>query len=417
MRSLIITQFAAFQPEQAVEGAHQRLRTFASAIARISGEVEFLCFVRDEDVAAHADAAALNEAQSAYWGFPVRMTLMAGATRRETFWRHYGAGIFSLSEQPDFYAFASEEHARAIAERLECRPDLVFVHRLKPMGALLRSGRRPRHMFFDLDDIEHKVRIRTALAPPIWPGKLAYCTHVPAIWAAEHRGAALSRTVFVCSETDRRHLRRVGFGANVAVIPNGIRIPAKVPNVTQEQTVLFIGSLGYRPNRDGAERLLTRIWPMIRERVPGARLLIAGRSPEGIPSFRNPPPGVTFTGFVASLDHLYAQSRIVVCPLTVGGGTRIKLLEAASYARPMVSTRIGAEGLAFIEDEEILLRDDDRSFADACARLLEDDALCAALGGSARAKVAAIYDVERIRDKIASQMAGQMAQPPNLPAR
>ncbi len=377
MRSLIITQFAPLQPEQAIEGALQRLRQFASAIARISREVEFLCIVHDEDIAAHADAGALNDAQSAYWGFPVRMSLVPMAQRRETFWRHYGAGILSLAEQPDFYAFAGGAQARAIGEHLDHQPDLVFVYHLPAMAALLRSRRRPRHLFFDLDDIEHKLRIRTALAPPIWPGKLGYCAHVPTIWAAERRGAALSRTVFVCSETDRRHLRHVGFGRNLAVIPNAVRLPAEVPDVSQNRTVLFIGTYGYRPNRDGAERLVTRIWPLIREQVPDARLLIAGKSPEAIPSFRNSPPGVTFTGFVADLDRLYAQSRVVACPLTVGGGTRIKLLEAASYAKPMVSSRIGAEGLAFVEGLEILLRDDDQSFADACVRLLRDDALCA----------------------------------------
>lgn len=408
MRSLIITQFASLRPEDAVGGAFRRLRLFANAVARISSEVEFLCVVRDEDIAVHADSKALNEAQLAYWGFPARMILVPMGDRRETFWRHYGAGIRSIAEQPDFYAFAGPAQAQAVGEHLDRQPDLVLVCHLPTMAALLRSGRRPRNLFFDLDDIEHKFRIRSALAPPLWPGKFAYCAHVPAIWAAERKAAALSRIMFVCSDADRRHLRRIGFGQNIAVIPNALRLPDAIPGVVEDRTLLFIGTYQYRPNRDAAERLISRIWPLIRARAPEARLLVAGKSPDAIPSFAGAPAGVTFTGFVPDLDRLYAQSRLVVCPLTVGGGTRVKLLEAASYARPMVSTRIGAEGLDFVDGQEILLRDGDAAFAEICVRLLHEDGLCATLGTAARAKMAAIYDAEKIQERIADLMLAKM---------
>ena len=151
---------------------------------------------------------------------------------------------------------------------------------------------------------------------------------------------------------------------------------------------------------------MTRIFPLVQRQMPEARLIVAGGMPERVPSFRSPPPGVEFTGFVPDLDKLYAGSRVIACPVTVGGGTRLKLVEAASYGRPMVSTRLGAEGLAFEDGREIVLRDDDEGFATACVQLLRDDAECARLGEAARARMRESYAAEGIVDQITRIMSG-----------
>jgi glycosyltransferase involved in cell wall biosynthesis len=292
-----------------------------------------------------------------------------------------------------------------VAESLAQRPDLVFVFRLAAMGAVLRSGCRPARMFFDLDDLEHKVKLRGILAPPVWPGKLVYGLHIPAIVVAERRAAAASERLFVCSERDRRELRRLGFGRNVAVVPNAIEIPA-VAAPLGERSLMYLGSYSYRPNLDAAERLISRIWPLVQARVPDARLVIAGQQAERIPSFARRPEGVVFAGFVEDLDQLYAEARVIACPITVGGGTRVKLIEAAAYGKAMVSTRIGAEGLDFADGEEIVLSDTDADIAAASVRLLVDDAACAALGAAARAKAMALYDAPGIRRNVAAMLRG-----------
>ena len=149
-----------------------------------------------------------------------------------------------------------------------------------------------------------------------------------------------------------------------------------------------------------------RTWrqPIIQRQVPAARLIVAGGSPERIPSFQSPSQAVEFTGFVPDLDKLYARSRVIACPITTGGGTRIKLVEAASYGRPMVSTRIGAEGLAFEGGCEIMLCDDDQGFAAACVSLLRDDAACARLGEAARTKMQTLYADKAVVHQIAGIM-------------
>jgi glycosyltransferase involved in cell wall biosynthesis len=91
----------------------------------------------------------------------------------------------------------------------------------------------------------------------------------------------------------------------------------------------------------------------------------------------------------------------VCSPISIGGGTRVKIIEAAAWAKPIVSTSIGAEGLSFKDEVEILLRDDDDSIAAECVRLLQDDELCRSLGEAARLKARATYEVGAVRERIA----------------
>jgi Glycosyltransferase len=163
---------------------------------------------------------------------------------------------------------------------------------------------------------------------------------------------------------------------------------------------MFIGYYGYPPNADAAERLATRILPRIRAAMPEARALIVGKASNFLPSFGRGLPGVEYLGYVDDLAGLYARSRVVCCPLTNGGGTRVKLIEAASYARPMVSTRIGAEGLEFRDGAEIVLADDDEAIAAACLALLRDDARCAALGAAARQRMQACYAAPAVSERL-----------------
>lgn len=232
--------------------------------------------------------------------------------------------------------------------------------------------------------------------------------HAPALLLAERLAASRSRLTFVASEIDCRKLRALGFGTGVTVVPNAVPFPRKSLGLPLEPTLLFIGDFGYDPNREAGERLARAILPRIRSQVPAARLLLAGKRAERLSRAAATQPGVECLGFVEDLDQLYAQVRVVCCPLRNGGGTRVKLIEAATYGRPMVATRIGAEGLDFTDGAEILLRDDDAGFADACIHLLRDDAIGRQLGEAAREKASQTYDARRVEAQIAGQLRTAM---------
>jgi len=169
----------------------------------------------------------------------------------------------------------------------------------------------------------------------------------------------------------------------------------------------FVGKLDYIPNVRAVEVISGRIAPAIWKHYPEAKFVIIGQGAEALT--RTNGDGIIFTGFVdaratvrPNLSDYLSASDVVVVPLDSGSGTRLKIVEAASNARAVVSTRIGAEGQSFVHGEEILLTDEvDQAFVDATLRLLADPDLRQRLGHAARAKVLARYSWQAQVQKMA----------------
>ena len=388
-------------------GVGRRFSVFLQALHRVCDDITLLHLVPREMILAAGPLDELSRSQSAFWGVPLRVLMEPRRTRQVTAWNHYGAGVLDARRQPRLFPYAGDELAEAVGRHLDAKPDLVFAHQLQGMLPILFSGRRPARLVFDMADVEHRLILRNAVSAPFSWGKPLPLLQVPMLIRLEKRAVAASGVTFVCSDGDGTHLRRLGFGDTVRVVPNALRVPEAPPGLVAAHSVLFLGDMRYPPNRFAAERMVTRIWPRILARCPDARLLIAGLGSDTLPAAAGAPAGVEFLGFVDDLDALYSSSRLVCCPITTGGGTRLKLVEAASYARPIVSTRIGAEGLDFPDGQAALLRDDDAGLAEACLDLLQDDRRCLALGGAARAIMQAAYDARMIEDQVAT-MIGQL---------
>jgi glycosyltransferase involved in cell wall biosynthesis len=406
VKIIVLTASTPPVPEKDVEGHYRRLKLFMSAIGTVADHVEIVHIVPESVIAGHPDGAELNSVQSRQWGYPVHVRMVAHRSRDKTFYNHYFRGVVSAAEQPLIQASTGPAQVAAIAGVLAQTCDLVFVHGLPAMCAVLRSGNREAKIVFDLDDVAHRMRIRASLQPPFEPQKLMLLAHAPALLWAERLAASRSRLTFVSSEVDYRKLRGLGFGAGLTLVRNAVSFPRESPSLTREPTLLFIGDFGYGPNLEAGERLATAILPRIRQQVPAARLFLTGKRAARLSQAAVFQPGVECLGFVENLDQLYAQVRLVCCPLRNGGGTRVKLIEGASYGRPLIATQVGAEGLAFVNGSEILLRNDDAGFADACVQLLRDDALCQRLGTAARDRARRIYDSRRVEAQIVGLLQG-----------
>jgi glycosyltransferase involved in cell wall biosynthesis len=405
MRVLILTPLYPGTIGKDVQAAYRRLEVMIAAIAKIADRLEIVHFVHPDYPLLELGSQQLNREQSEYWGTRVEVSLAPLRHYSKRRWWHRLLAILSYSYRDEPFRFSGVEQVRALEELLDRQPDMIFVHRLACMSTVFRLRRKLPRLVCDLDDVEHRKQIRSALASRSWLPKGDGLLKVPAIFLAERKAARLAARLFVCSDHDRHYLQRLGFGDAVVTIPNSVPMPKAYPPLPPAQTVLFLGYLPYKPNAEAAERLISTIWPLVQRECPSARLIVAGKSPQSIPSYGLHPKNVEFTGFVDDLDMLYARSRLVCCPLINGGGTRVKLIEAAGYAKPMVSTTVGAEGLAFADGSEILIRDDDASVAEACIRLLKDDALCMRLGQAARQKAKSLYDISSVRDGVVSEMA------------
>lgn len=160
---------------------------------------------------------------------------------------------------------------------------------------------------------------------------------------------------------------------NIEVLPNGVDTEALQPLNEDSPTpaLVFVGNMGYTPNIDAMLFFCQKIYPIIREQVPDVELWIAGiNTHESIKRLDNHERNIHVLGKIEDTRPLYQRSKVCVVPLRAGGGTRIKILEAMAYGKPVVSTSIGCEGLQVEDGKNILIADDSLSFAQKTVRLL-----------------------------------------------
>ena len=181
------------------------------------------------------------------------------------------------------------------------------------------------------------------------------------------------------AELINRHVTR---RARIKVIPNSVdvRSYSDLQETTEPYTMIFTGAFTYEPNYDAMVWFLQNVYPMVREKVPNARLVITGNH-----AGRKLPcsDGVTLTGFVEDVRPFINRSWCCLAPLQQGGGTRLKILEAMALKTPVVATSKGAEGLDVKHGEHILIADDPIAFAQAILELFEDQKLHESLAENA----------------------------------
>jgi glycosyltransferase involved in cell wall biosynthesis len=203
----------------------------------------------------------------------------------------------------------------------------------------------------------------------------------------------------VCSREDAEALARVGGGSreSITVIPNGVDLDRLRPTpVPTEPRVLFPATLSYQPNAEAAVWFCTEIWPRIRAAVPDAAVVLAGRAPGPTVRELGRLPGVTVHADVPSMTPYFEAARVVVVPVRVGAGTRLKALDAMAMARPVVGTTIGLEGLRIVEDRQAFVADTPEAFAAAVVETLQSDELARAMGAAGRDHVERGFGWDRI---------------------
>ncbi len=193
--------------------------------------------------------------------------------------------------------------------------------------------------------------------------------------------------VCLCSATDERRVLEELPRARTAVIPNAADIEYYQPRPTDPpsdgRTLLFFGLLSYVPNIDGVTHFIENIWPHIAKANSDVCLkIVGGRPPPSLLALAG--PRIEFTGFVPDLRPHLAAAAVVVVPLRLGGGTRLKIVEGMAMGKAIVSTKLGAEGIEVVSGRDLLIADEPEEFAGAVSRLLANPELAARIGQSAR---------------------------------
>lgn len=218
---------------------------------------------------------------------------------------------------------------------------------------------------------------------------------------AEQDQIKRSDTLLVTSERERDALIASGVRIPIHIVENGVdaaqfetAINAH-PNTTADDdkpNIIFVGSMDYHANVDAVIAFVSESWPTIRAAHPDLDLKIVGRRPPATIQALAKTPGIIVTGSVPDVRPYYHNAIASIVPLRIGGGTRLKILEAFAARTPVVSTNLGAEGLAVRHGEHLLIAETTNDFITAIASLRTDSDKRTALAAAGHRLVKTIYD-------------------------
>jgi glycosyltransferase involved in cell wall biosynthesis len=293
-------------------------------------------------------------------------------------------------------------------QAIMARHDLVWIHGLNAANGF-GIWRWPNSVL-DIDDIPSSF-YRSTLAQASGIFEKLRCHRQIFLWQ-RHEKTLKERfdAICLCSDPDRK---KFGDSDQIFAVPNGFTIPKKSPirYPSSPPKIGFVGTFKYQPNRDGVQWFVECVWPLVLEKMPRARLeLVGDESKKGNWQIH---PHIDALGWVADMESEMATWSFAIVPIFVGGGTRIKIVEAFSRKCPVVSTSLGAYGYDVTDGREILIADTAGEFAAKCLRLLANPAEGQALAENAWQKFLKNWTWDAQTDRMTKVIEKVLKQSPN----
>jgi glycosyltransferase involved in cell wall biosynthesis len=284
------------------------------------------------------------------------------------------------------------------------RPDWIVAHSYHVAPA---ANGRDAPAWVDFHNVDSEIWRRMGEEADSGFERAVARWQAPRVERCERGILARVSGVSCVSERDARRLLALG-ARSPRVVPNGADLSRYRfrDEPAASELVFFVGDLGWPPNASGIRWFCAEIWPEILRLRPSARAEILGRgAPPGL--VQRAPSGVSFPAPGGDTRPFWNRAAVAVVPLRAGGGTRLKILEAAACGVPVVSTPVGAEGLGFLPGQEIAIAAGAREFAEAVAKLLADCEARRSLAAAARARVEKDHDWTGIGRDFVRQLRAQ----------
>jgi len=288
--------------------------------------------------------------------------------------------------------------------------DIVFIRYANMAQYILKNKRNINSkVIVDIDDIEFVKRKRVltiANFKNLYDKYRQIINNI--ILEKYYKKVSFLGTCIVCSNTDKTYLETEKYYKNVRVVPNSIDVEkySIVKDYTEtnceDKVILICGSLSYLPNIDSVIWFVNEIFPLILKKDKNVKLQIVGLNPSSEINALANGTNILLYPNVDSVVPFYEKCSLVVVPLRIGGGTRIKILESFACKRPVVSTNIGGEGLELIDKKHCVLTDSPTKFALECSELLGDYAYARRLTENAYEFVKTKYDIASAKEVIKS---------------
>ena len=277
------------------------------------------------------------------------------------------------------------------------RYDVVQIEGLEmmPFMPYARAGADRAGVIYDAHNAEMSLQrsiFQVELRDPTrWLGGLYSLSQWSKLGTYERVMMNETNMVMAVSEADAAKLK--GRHVTPEIVPNGVdtsHIPFRQTSPATQQ-ILFVGPLDYRPNADAVRWLVRAVWPKVLAKMPGARLRLVGRGTERVSG-----PNVDALGYVDDASEEFGRADVLVAPIRMGAGVRLKVLEAMAAGVPVVSTPLGLSGVAADHERHALVATSAAELADGAVRILQDSALARHLSAEARHLVEARYDWKKI---------------------
>lgn len=378
-----------------LDGRHGGSRAVAQLVVALAGRDRVaLAYLRatDEPPADPAVAAACERVHEG------RRPGVAGSAVRP--WHRGLAMLPRLAAGWPLWAAARRDRrfARAVRELAAGWRPHVAQAEFTAMAPYLAAVERPARRVVTVHEpgvpaARERVAGSRGLARPFWRSDLRRWERF------ERRALAGADAAVVFGDADRRAVEALGIAVRVERIPVAVPIPDAPldPIGAEPPRLLFVGSFVHPPNADAALHLIRTLLPRLRGRVPGVGLDLVGEGPPGAVRVLAG-DGVTVAGWVPDLTPWLDRAAVVVAPLRLGGGMRVKVAEALAAGKAVAGTSLAFAGLDVRPGVHALVADDDEAFVDGIAALLRDPARRAAMGAAARALAVARLGPARTAD-------------------
>jgi len=269
----------------------------------------------------------------------------------------------------------SQELRRAVAQAIDTfGPDVVQIEGLEVARSAPRSRTSRWALSYDAHNCEWLLQWRNARLA-LRTGQFARAAFAllesRKLWKYEGALVRAADGVVAVSEIDSRALVSAGPPRRITVVPNGVDTSQaqRASGPSSVDRVLFTGTLDFRPNVDGVAWFAREVWPRVRRHRPNATFAIVGRAPDSAIRALDGQNGIAVHADVPDVAPFFNGAAVFVVPLRLGGGARLKILESFAYEVPVVSTTVGAEGIAITAGRDIALVEDAAGFAAEVTRL------------------------------------------------
>ena len=302
--------------------------------------------------------------------------------------------------------YKSNELSVAIEQAIkDYHPDLIHLDML-PLGIYIKQI-QGFPVVLNNHNVESLLLTRRAQATRNPLFKLFFHIQAIKLKKFEIESCSIVDRVLVCSETDQAVLTALVPEARIEVIPNGVDCEIYKPSEQKPdiRELVFVGGMGWFPNRDAINYFLAQILPELHDKDENIKLTVVGKTgdlklPESMEGI------VEFTGFVDDFRSIVHRAGIYILPIRIGSGTRLKALEAMAMGKAIVSDPVGVEGIDLQNGKDVLLASDAGSFVQGILDLVNNPELAKQLGMQARKLAVEKYDWKIIGENLSRLYAG-----------